>query len=189
MDTSWNTLVEIAQSQLGYFSTSQAVGCGISNQLLRHAVKTHRVERALRAVYRFNHFPSSAHEEVMAAWLWADQAGVISHDSALELHGLADVLPDAVHLTLPPDWKRRLSRRQVPNNLRAYFEEVPKTDICWMAGVPTTTAARSIIDYAKAGGQPDLIERAVRDGLDRGLFPLSAIRHALQSMEPSGSEA
>lgn len=188
MDSTWHTLLDIAQAQQGYFSTSQALECRVSNQLLRHAVKTGRVDHVLRAVYRFNHFPPAPHEELMASWLWADQEGVISHESALELHRLGDVLPDVVHLTLPPRWKRRISRRRVPDNLRIHFASVPKQDLCWMDGVPTTTPARSIIDYAESGGQPDLIERAVLDGLTRGLFALNAIRRALDATSSHNAE-
>lgn len=38
----------------------------------------------------------------MAAWLTAgEKIAAVSHESALDLHGLSDVIPNKVHLTLP----------------------------------------------------------------------------------------
>jgi predicted transcriptional regulator of viral defense system len=39
------------------------------------------------------HFRASEHEELVTAWLWSERAGVMSHQTALSLHGLSDVLP------------------------------------------------------------------------------------------------
>jgi len=47
---------------------------------------------------------------VFTAWLWSEQAGVISHQTALSLHGLSDVLPAQAHLTLPAAWSKRRFR-------------------------------------------------------------------------------
>jgi hypothetical protein len=41
-------------------------------------------------------FPGRESEALVTAWLWSDQAGVISHQTALSLHGLSDVLPAQV---------------------------------------------------------------------------------------------
>jgi hypothetical protein len=38
------------------------------------------------------HFPAGEHEELVAAWLWSELAGVVSHQSALALHRLSDGL-------------------------------------------------------------------------------------------------
>ncbi len=43
----------------------------------------------------------------MEAALWADGPGVISHESALLLWGLADVNPRLIHLTVPPPYRPR----------------------------------------------------------------------------------
>ncbi|HEY0713455.1 MAG TPA: hypothetical protein VGF45_12330 [Polyangia bacterium] len=33
------------------------------------------------------------YEELVTAWLWSDRAAVLSHQTALALHGLSDILP------------------------------------------------------------------------------------------------
>ena len=55
-----------------------------------------------RGLYRLRHFRISSPEHVVAAWLPLRDAGaVVSHESALELHDLSDLIPVAVHLSLP----------------------------------------------------------------------------------------
>lgn len=44
----------------------------------------------------------SPRAHVVAAWLPLKSAGaVVSHESALEMYGLADVIPSAVHVSIP----------------------------------------------------------------------------------------
>lgn len=43
----------------------------------------------------------------MLATSWASGRGVLSHDTALDLHELCDINPAKVHLTLPPDYSPR----------------------------------------------------------------------------------
>lgn len=55
-----------------------------------------------RGPCRYREYPSSPREDVLAAWLAVGKTvAVVSHDSALDLLGLSDVIPDAVHLTVP----------------------------------------------------------------------------------------
>src|SRR6185295_13783337 len=103
----WNHLFETAGAQDGYFTTRQAADAGYSSQLLLKHIRAGRVARTRRGIYRLIHFPAGEHEELVIAWLWSEQAGVISHQTALALHGLSDVLSVHIHLTLPSAWRRR----------------------------------------------------------------------------------
>src|SRR6059036_2813522 len=87
----------IAESQAGYFTAQQALDAGMDRSTLRHHARPGgRYERARRGLYRLRHFPSSPHEHVVAAWLpLRDAGGVVSHESALELYDLSDVIPTA----------------------------------------------------------------------------------------------
>src|SRR5688572_15875617 len=92
----------IAESQAGYFTAEQALGVGMDRSTLRHHARPGgRYERFRRGLYRLRHFPSSQHEHVVAAWLVLPSPAVVSHESALELYELSDVIPNAVHITLP----------------------------------------------------------------------------------------
>lgn len=171
-------LYQLAESQAGYFTTRQAVGAGMDHSTLRHHARSGgRYQRVRRGLYRLRHFPTSAHEHVVAAWIPLRDAGaVVSHESALELHGLSDVIPVAVHLSLP-----RAKRGQRPRSgVRLHTLERPPgpLEVRTVQGVPTTSPARSIVDSLEAGTQPEQVELAIHQALDRGLTTPRRLRAA-----------
>src|SRR4029079_18573264 len=120
--------------------------------LLRKHIHAGRVTRPQRGIYRLVHFPAGEHEELVTAWLWSEQAGVISHQTALALHGLSDALPAHVHLTLPSAWRRR--RFRVPAGVMLHYADVASEDRTWFGAVPTTNPRRSLNDCAREGLSP-----------------------------------
>lgn len=109
---SWDQLFETASAQDGYFSTAQAAEAGYSPQLLAKYLKSGRITRIRRGVYRLVHFPAGEHEELVIIWLWAERAAVFSHETALSMHELSDVMSAKAHITLPESWRCR--RLRVP---------------------------------------------------------------------------
>ena len=113
----------------------------------------------------------------MAAWLPLRDAGaVVSHESALELHGLSDVIPDAVHLSLPRS--ERGQRRRAGVRLHTLNRPPEPAEIREIAGLPVTSPERTIIDALEAGTQPEQIELAVHQALERGLTTPRRLRAA-----------
>ena len=163
----WDRLYEVAAAQEGLFTTRQAAAAGYSPQLLAHHIGAGRMVRVRRGVYRLVHFPAGDLEELSALWLWSDRAGVFSHQTALALHDLSDVLPNDVHMTLPPAWKKR--RLRVPDGLRLHFGDVGKGERSWYGPVPATAPARTLNDCADTHLSPDLLRQGARDALLRGL--------------------
>ena len=179
---SWDRLFETAAAQEGLFTTRQAAEAGYSPQLLVHYVHAGKAVRLSRGIYRLVHFPAGEHEEMVAAWLWSELAGVISHQTALALHGLSDALPIHVHLTLPTAWRRR--RFRVPADVVLHHADVPPEDRAWFGGVPTTNPRRSLNDCAREGLSPELLRQAARQALRRGLVTkaeLGDVKSALKS--------
>jgi predicted transcriptional regulator of viral defense system len=84
----WDELFSIAQAYSGYFTTAQAAKAGYSLPLLHKYLVNGRVLRVRRGIYRLVHFPASEHEDLVVLSLWADQAGVFSHETALALQPL-----------------------------------------------------------------------------------------------------
>jgi predicted transcriptional regulator of viral defense system len=161
-------LFDIAVAQGGYFTSEQAKACGFSRALLSHHAKTGGFIRARRGLYRFREYPPAPREQVLAAWLaLGKDTAVISHESALEILDLSDVVPDAVHLTVPR------SRRNLPSISGAKIHTSSRTirpdDVVIRDGMSVTSAARSILDAAEAGTSPEQIEMAVAQAVDRGL--------------------
>jgi predicted transcriptional regulator of viral defense system len=183
----WNLLFATAMSQEGLFTTQQAADAGYSPQLLVHYVHTGRTVRVRRGIYRLVHFPTGEHEELVAAWLWSEQAGVISHQTALALHGLSDVLPIHVHLTLPKAWRRR--RLRVPEDVVLHHADVSPEDRTWFGAVPTTTPRRTLNDCAREGLSPELLQQAARQALRRGLVSKTELADVEKALEPYGGLA
>ena len=102
----WDTrLYQIAESQLGYFTTAEASDAGVHRVRLAQLAAHGDIERLSRGVYRLTRYPLSPLGQYMEAVLWPQvrrpgTRGVISHDSALAIYGLSNVSPAKVHLTL-----------------------------------------------------------------------------------------
>lgn len=178
----WDLLFELASSQSGHFTTQQAAEAGYSPQLLVHHLHAGRMIRVRRGVYHLVHFPASDHEELTVLWLWSEQAGVISHHTALALHHLSDLLPSNVHMTLPPSWKKR--RLQVPDGVVLHYEEVAQQERRWFGAIPATSPLRTLRDCATAHLSPELLRDATHDALERGLVThdeLELIQIAIKS--------
>jgi predicted transcriptional regulator of viral defense system len=183
----WNRLFEIAAAQEGLFTTKQAAEAGYSPQLLIHYVHAGKAVRVRRSIYRLVHFPAGEHEELVAAWLWAELAGVVSHQSALALHGLSDALPAHIHLTLPAAWRRR--RFRVPPDIVLHHADVPAEDRTWFGAVPTTNPRRSLSDCAKDGLSPGLLRQAAQQAIRRGLVTKSELGDVEEALAPFGGLA
>jgi predicted transcriptional regulator of viral defense system len=164
-----DALYRRAESQAGYFTASQALAAGMDRSTLGyHARSGGRYERIRSGLFRLRHFPSSPHEHVVAAWLaLRGTPAVVSHESALELYDLSDVIPSAVHISLP-----RAKRGQRPRpGVRFHTLERPPqpSEIRLIMGMPVTSPERTIVDSLQAGTQPEQIELAVHQALARGL--------------------
>lgn len=167
---SLDQLFSVAEGQAGYFTTAQAQLAGYSRGLVAHHAEAGAFERVRPGVYRLTRFPGSPREDLYIAWLAAGPRAVVSHDSALELYGLSDLLPAETHLTLPRSSSRRRS------GMRMHTTDLDATEITVREGLPVTTVARSISDVARSGGAAELIAQAVLEALDRGLVSEQELR-------------
>jgi predicted transcriptional regulator of viral defense system len=183
----WNRLYEVAAAQAGNFTTQQAASAGYSSQLLLKHIRAGRVVRAQRGIYRLVHFPASEHEELVTAWLWSEQVGVLSHQTALFLRGLSDVLPTQVHLTLPAGWRRR--RLRVPAGLMLHHAELTQEERSWFGPVPATSVRRTLNDCAEDGLSPELLRQAAQQALRRGLVVSAELGEVESALKPFGGLA
>lgn len=167
----WHELFTTAQAQAGYFTTQQAAAAGYSSQLLHKYLENGKMVRVRRGIYRLVHFPASDHEDLFILWLWTEQAGVFSHQTALALHDLSDALPSKVHLTVPVGWRHR--RLRVPSGLVLHYADLADADRGAFSAVTTTTPRRTLWDCIEASASPDLVRQAVFQARRRGLISRS----------------
>ena len=180
----WDQLFEIAAAQDGLFTTQQAAEAGYSPQLLAHHLGAWRMLRVRRGIYRLIHFPAGDHEDLTAIWLWSKHASVFSHQTALALHDLSDVLPSQVHLTLPAAWHKR--RLRVPDGVVLHYGDVPESDRRWFGPVPATAPMRTLQDCAGERLPPEILRGAGADALHRGLVTRDELAAVEEALAPFG---
>ena len=157
-------LFATASEQHGFFTTSQAARAGFSRRMLTHYARSGEFIRERRSVYRFRDYPSSPWAHIQAACLATGPAdAVVSHESALELLGLSDVVPRTVHLTVP----RHRRSRQAPPGATIHTARHPPApaEVVERDGFRMTAPARSIV-------------AAIVDALERGMATAEDLRTA-----------
>jgi hypothetical protein len=96
----------LARRQNGVVSRSQALRAGLSPDMIKFRVSRGRWRQIHPGVYAtFTGMPGRR-ARLWAAVLWAGNGAVLSHETAAELHGLADNAADPIHVTVP--WQRRV---------------------------------------------------------------------------------
>ena len=181
-------LFEVAAGQRGYFTTAQAAVHGYARDLLAYHARRGNFQRVSRGLYRFRDFPSTPREEVVAAWLAAGGSpAVVSHESALEWWALGDIIPNAIHLTVP----RR--RRHLPRVAGVQFHTASRPlgpgDARMHEGVHVTTPERTLVDLAGAGIPDDQLGYALSQAVQRGWVNVSEIRDRARQRGPRAKRA
>ena len=176
-----------AYEQHGYFRVRQAREHRVSSQLLSHYVRQGRFERVRRGLYRLRGFPGGEHDEMREKWMavGVDKA-VLSHQSALALLDLTDVIPDVVHLLVP---RRHRGLRRPPGTVIHTRPDADEVGTVWREGLPLTAPAQTLIDVVDEV-QPEQMEMAVRQALDRGLLTARQLKEeAARRGRPSTAQA
>lgn len=169
-----DALYHLAEQQAGYFTARQAATAGFSVERLSAYSKNGRFQRVAHGLYRLTQFPPSRFEDLFVAWLKCGPKSAISHESALALYDLSDVLPGEVHVTVP----RTASRRR--KGIRLHTNRLSPTNVVKREGLRVTSVPRTIADVARAGLSEDHVARAIREALQRGLTTSQALRAEAQ---------
>jgi predicted transcriptional regulator of viral defense system len=91
--------------------------------------------------------------------------GTVSHESALAMHGLSDVSPTKVHITLPTTLR---IRRTSPEYPALHYADLEPRDVQRSEGIPVTTAERAIGDVNASHIGPAIVGQAITDGRHTG---------------------
>jgi predicted transcriptional regulator of viral defense system len=170
------TLYALAEGGAGYVTARAAADAGIARSTLSHHARPGgRLVHVARGLYRLREFPSSPHEHIIAGWLRTPPSAdaVVSHESALELDDLSDVIADDVHVTVP-----RAQRRKPIEGVVVHPTTIPvtKRQRRNVLGIPVTTVDRTIVDVLRSAGLTEQIEAAVAEALRRGLTTKRRLR-------------
>lgn len=172
-------LFELAAEQGGYFTAAQAHQAGFATDVIRYHVRRGRFRpvQPKVGVYRLRDFPTGPDDPLWAAWMRLGPKAVLSHGSALRLHNLSDVVPDAIDMWVPYA-KRPRMRRSVPNGVRIHVTRrwLAPRDVTRVNGLPVTSPARTLLDVTDGSVTPEQIVLAMRQAMERGLVTPASLR-------------
>ena len=162
-------LLEIAQKQGGYFTSGQALNAGYSYRLQSYHKEQKHWKEIDTGLYKLTNLPVSEYDDLIRWSLWSrDKKGnpqaVISHESALVVHELGDVMPAKVHITIPPKF-----RKEIPSGIIYHKGNIKPEEVEVRDDFSVTTPIKTIIDVAEGNISLEQLEQIVRDGLDKGL--------------------
>jgi len=168
-------LFEVADRQQGYFTSQQAEDCEIARSNFHFRIRSGEWVKMLRGIYRLARYPVTDRSELVLWVLWSRDRkgkpqGVWSHETALDIHEISDVMPSKMHMTVPPRFRKRAA---IPKHLKLHFATLAKSDVDTWQGYRVTTPLRTLIDVIEEGIVPEeQIEQAIQDGLRKGVLSL-----------------
>jgi len=165
-----NQLYHIAEDQGGYFTSAQAREAGFSWERLSNTCKTGKFQRVSRGIYRLAHFPSTPYEDLFVAWLGTGPGSVVSHDSALMVYDITDVLPHEIHIIVPRTSSRRRKGIKLHTNILA------ERDVTNREGLPITTVARTLADASASGLASEQVKLGIQQAVRRGMVTMKALK-------------
>lgn len=164
----YETLYEVAADQYGFVTADDAREEGIPTSRLVNMARRGALEHRSHGLYRVRAFPTSALDAYMEAALWpVGTRGVLSHETALDLHELSDVNPSKIHITVPTGHR---PRRSVPGMYVIHHTALVPEEVTLFEGIPIVTPERAIRDSHASHLGPALIRQAIDDAVRRGLI-------------------
>lgn len=169
-----------AQEQGGYFTAKQAKVSGYDYPHLEYHLSTGAFERVEHGLYRLADMPTAENEDLIRLSLWSrnradEPQAVVSHESALVLHDLTELLPNEIHLTVPQGF-----RKEAPPGCVLHKAVLAAGDIEERIGFRATTPLRTLLDVAAGTISQEQLERAVAEALERGVVRRSKLVAAIR---------
>lgn len=167
----------MAAEQAGYFSAAQARTAGYSYQAQAHHVAAGNWVRVRRGLFRFAEWVPSEHDELAYWTLWTKGRAVVSHETALSVHGIGEFESRLVHLTVPPGFTMRAGA------VHLHFADLPDGDVSERTGFRVTTPLRSIVDMASTGPDEEQLARAISEAQQSGMLTLRGLRTRAEGVD------
>ena len=190
--SSKDRLFQLADSQQGYFTSQQAEDCGFHRSHFHRFLDSGEWVKEIRGVYRLLRYPIQERPELVLWSLWSrskqgQPQGVWSHETALDIYELTDVMPAKMHMTVPKEFRRS---HATPEVLVLHYQELLKTDSEIRQGYRVTTPLKTLIDVVNDQSiSQDQVELGIQQALKQGLISHPEIQrnraaHILQSSSP-----
>jgi len=181
LNDAWRAVAELAASQHGVFTRSQAAVHRIDHRRIRTAVQQGRIIPVSEQVFAIAGSPRSYLQDLQVATLIGSGA-VVSHRAAAALLKLDGIRAGVVEVSVP---HRRPIR--LPESVVATVHRVTpfdSRDMVTVGGLPCTGKARTLADLG-AVVSPDLVLKALIGALRDGL-PISVVRATVERLHRPG---
>lgn len=171
----------MAFDQSGYFTAKAAKAIGYSYQAQKYHVDRGNWTRVDRGVFRLPDWPSDASDIYMRWIVWSGNEGVISHQSAADVHGFGDFDAGSVHLTLP--------RPAVvgPEGVVLHAGCLGPKDVSTGPGFRVTSPLRTLLDLADSSVPQEQLEAALRDALQAKSTTRGRLRGSSENLDDSSA--
>ncbi|MGU3436553.1 type IV toxin-antitoxin system AbiEi family antitoxin domain-containing protein [Actinomycetes bacterium M1A6_2h] len=152
----------MVSEQDGYFTTAQAADSGYSALAIATRLDDGIWNRVESDLLRIGGWPRSELEEYAKWCAWLGTSAVISHQSAAELHGMANLHPRFVHVRVSG------TSRAHDQRLAVHRGRLDGRDIEYTGSFRITTPIRTTLDLAAGGISQFTLDEVVGDGLVLG---------------------
>jgi len=183
----YRLILPIAAQQHGLITMADAVAAGATRNSVTLLAQDGALERVAHGVYRVPELGGDPLEQYQEALL-RYPGGVLSHDTALDLHDLCDINPAKVHVTLRPGMR---FRKEVPTWLSIHRRPLDKRDTTLHDGLAIVTPGRAIIDGIETHLGQRFVAQAIETARRRNLLlareneaiELAVVRNRLNELE------
>jgi hypothetical protein len=161
---SWQNLRRIAAQQRGYFRADQALSAAVTRRELTAAKSRGEIIGIRYGLYRFSDHPATPLDPQYEVGIGVP-SGTLSHETALDLHGLSDIAPTVIHVTVPVS-----SGLKPRPSLVVHRSDLLPSDRQLRNGLWVTRPARTIRDCARAKTSHAQLQAAYGAAMERGLI-------------------
>ncbi len=178
------SLTSLAATQGGYFTAKQADTWGYAYAHLAYHLKAGNFERASHGLYRIPTLPLSDHDDLVRLSLWSRgrddlPQAIVSHQTALGLYELGELIPGDIHLTVPPGFRKR-----PPKGCHFHKRHLGPGQSKEMSGFRITTPAQTLEDLAVDPSiSQDQFKKAAKAAVERGLIRRTQTKRLMTQRE------
>ncbi len=166
-------LFAIAESQSGLFTAKQAHEAGYDQTNHSYHVRAGNWQREHRGIFRLTHFPTPERSDLIIWSLWSrnrkDQPqGVYSHQTALSIYDLSDLMPAKLHMTVPPTFRKN---SKTPPILVLHYANLSPQETEERQGYRLTRPIQTFLDLMNQGEvSKEMLSKTFLEAKARGLI-------------------
>ena len=128
------------------FTVQEAEDLGVSKYSLVYLAREGELQRLTSGLYAFPDYQPTGLDEVLADYLKVVPQAVVGLDSALELHGIGETMPDEITLLVPIT---NVTKRKI-EGLRFYqVRNFASLDVQKIKGLPITSINQTLVDLLR----------------------------------------